>query len=119
MTSDQSRSAGPGESALPKPASAAATVAGTAISGHSGEVRWVKCPACAAFVYSKRLQRTLKVCPDCSYHFRLGAGERLAQLLDAGSFQDHSIGVESHDALGFSDSKPYLTRLAEARRAGS
>jgi acyl-CoA carboxylase subunit beta len=79
-------------------------------------VRWVKCPACAAFVYSKRLQRTLKVCPDCNYHFRLGAGERLAQLLDAGSFQDHSIGVESHDVLGFSDSKPYLTRLAEARR---
>ena len=116
MTSHQSLPAGPGESGLPNPASAPATVAGTAISGHRGEVRWVKCPACAAFVYSKRLQRTLKVCPDCGYHFRLGAAERLGQLLDAGSFQDHSIGVESHDVLGFNDSKPYLIRLAEARR---
>ena len=77
---------------------------------------WVKCPACDAFVYAKRLVRNLKVCPECNHHFRLPAQERLAQLLDPGSFDDLSGDIESVDVLGFTDSKPYPTRLEEARR---
>jgi acetyl-CoA carboxylase carboxyl transferase beta subunit/acetyl-CoA carboxylase carboxyl transferase alpha subunit len=77
---------------------------------------WVKCPACDAFVYAKRLVRNLKVCPECNHHFRLPAQERLTQLLDPGSFEDLSGDIESVDVLGFTDSKPYPTRLDEARR---
>ena len=77
---------------------------------------WVKCPACDAFVYAKRLVRNLKVCPECNHHFRLPAQERLAQLLDPGSFEDLSGDIESVDVLGFTDSKPYPKRLEEARR---
>jgi len=80
------------------------------------EVRWTKCPSCGAFIYHKRLERNLKVCPECNYHFRLTVRERLAQLLDAGSFTEMSGDLESVDALGFVDSKPYPTRLADARR---
>jgi acetyl-CoA carboxylase carboxyl transferase subunit beta len=76
---------------------------------------WVKCPACDAFVYAKRLVRNLKVCPECNHHFRLPAQERLAQLLDPGSFEDLSGDIESVDVLGFTDSKPYPKRLEEAR----
>ena len=77
---------------------------------------WVKCPACDAFVYAKRLVRNLKVCPECNHHFRLPAQERLTQLLDSGSFEDLSGDIESVDVLGFTDSKPYPKRLDEARR---
>ncbi len=79
-------------------------------------VQWVKCPSCDAFLYVRRLERNLKVCPECNHHFRLGVGERLAQLLDEGSLVDASGDVESVDALGFVDSKPYPARLEEARR---
>jgi len=77
---------------------------------------WVKCPACDAFVYAKRLIRNLKVCPECNHHFRLPARERMAQLLDPDSFEDLSGDIDSVDVLGFTDSKPYPTRLEEARR---
>ncbi|MGI8552737.1 MAG: acetyl-CoA carboxylase carboxyltransferase subunit alpha [Dehalococcoidia bacterium] len=86
-----------------------------ASSATAEESRWIKCPSCDAFVYHKRLERNLRVCPECNYHFRLPARERLAQLLDEGSFSDLSGEIESIDALDFTDSKPYAARLIEAR----
>src|SRR5688572_28955455 len=79
------------------------------------EAQWLKCPSCEAFVYRKRLDKNLKVCPECGYHFRISVDERLGQLLDAGSWEELSKGVESTDVLGFVDSKPYPERLAQAR----
>jgi acetyl-CoA carboxylase carboxyl transferase subunit beta len=80
------------------------------------DVRWTKCPSCDAFVYHKRLERNLKVCPECNHHFRLAVRERLDQLLDHGSFVELSADIEPVDPLGFADSKPYATRVAEAQR---
>jgi acetyl-CoA carboxylase carboxyl transferase subunit beta len=80
------------------------------------EAQWVKCPACDAFIYHKRLERSLRVCPECNHHFRLPARDRLAQLVDAGSFEELSADIESVDVLQFVDTKPYADRLAEARR---
>jgi acetyl-CoA carboxylase carboxyl transferase beta subunit len=86
----------------------------------SQDVQWTKCPSCDAFVYHKRLKRNLGVCPECNYHFRLPVRERLAQLLDEGSFVDLSTEIQPLDPLGFADSKPYPQRLEEAqRKAGS
>src|SRR3712207_5669888 len=77
---------------------------------------WRRCPACEAFVYHKRLRRNLGVCPECNHHFRLRTADRLDQLLDPGSFEDLSAGIDSIDALSFVDSKPYTERLAQAQR---
>ena len=79
-------------------------------------VKWTKCPSCGAFVYHKRLQRNLGVCPECNYHFRLPVRERLAILLDEGSFEELGADIEPVDALGFADTKPYVDRIAEAQR---
>jgi acetyl-CoA carboxylase carboxyl transferase alpha subunit/acetyl-CoA carboxylase carboxyl transferase beta subunit len=79
---------------------------------------WVRCPQCRFLTYGKRLARNLGVCPECGHHGRLSARERLAQLIDAGSFvdaADHDGGQE--DPLAFADRLPYRQRLAEARRA--
>src|SRR5207247_10151299 len=54
--------------------------------------------------------------PECNYHFRLPVQERLAQLLDEGSFNDLSNEISPVDPLGFADSKPYSARLEEAQR---
>ena len=80
------------------------------------DVQWTKCPSCDAFVYYKRLQRNLGVCPECNYHFRIPVQTRLEQLLDEGSFEDLSEGLEPLDVLGFADSKPYPQRIEEAQR---
>jgi len=80
------------------------------------QAQWTRCPSCEAFVYHKRLKRNLGVCPECNHHFRLPIRERLAQLLDEGSFDDLSQQIQPVDPLGFADSKPYAQRLEEAQR---
>jgi acetyl-CoA carboxylase carboxyl transferase subunit beta len=78
--------------------------------------RWAKCPRCAAFIYNKRLEKNLKVCPECTHHFRLSAAERVAFLLDPGSFQEKDASLTPGDPLGFTDSKPYTERIADNRQ---
>ena len=80
------------------------------------DAQWTKCPSCDAFVYYKRLQRNLGVCPECNYHFRIPVAQRLEQLLDEGSFEDLSGDLEPLDALAFADSKPYPQRIEEAQK---
>jgi acyl-CoA carboxylase subunit beta len=80
------------------------------------DVRWTKCPSCDAFIYHKRLERNLKVCPECNHHFRLSVRERIHQLLDEDSFTELSRDIEPVDPLGFADSKPYVVRVADAQK---
>ncbi|PCI30586.1 MAG: acetyl-CoA carboxylase carboxyl transferase subunit beta [SAR324 cluster bacterium] len=72
---------------------------------------WIKCPECGETLYGKDLERNLKVCPVCSYHFRLTAQERLDQLMDPGSFQELFNNLSPVDPLKFVDSKKYKDRL--------
>ncbi|MFC5826887.1 acetyl-CoA carboxylase carboxyltransferase subunit alpha [Nonomuraea insulae] len=91
-------------------------VAPTATRESSDDTQWVKCPSCDAFLYIKRLERNLRVCPECRYHFRLSVTDRLRQLLDDGVLDERGQDVASVDVLEFVDSKAYTTRLEEARR---
>ncbi|MPZ85025.1 MAG: acetyl-CoA carboxylase, carboxyltransferase subunit beta [Actinophytocola sp.] len=93
---------------------AAANAAGTATSAEP--VEWVSCRQCRSLVYGKRLSRSLRVCPDCGYHGRVSARQRLDQLLDPGTVTLLDLPVHSADPLEFTDSKPYPARLADARR---
>jgi acetyl-CoA carboxylase carboxyl transferase beta subunit len=56
-------------------------------------------------------------CPSCGHHFRLTSADRLEQLLDPGTFEEHDPGLLSQDPLGFVDQKPYPDRLAAAKLA--
>ena len=78
--------------------------------------RWIKCVQCGAFIYHKRFKKNLHVCPECTYHFRLSARERIRFLLDPGAFQERDAQLTPGDPLGFVDSKPYPERIAEYRR---
>ncbi|GAA2146539.1 hypothetical protein GCM10009760_36440 [Kitasatospora kazusensis] len=81
----------------------------------AGTAEWVRCEHCAALVYGKRFLRTLRVCPDCGWHARLTAGQRLRQLLDHKSARPIGHIEPMHDPLGFTDSRPYTDRLTDAR----
>jgi acetyl-CoA carboxylase carboxyl transferase subunit beta len=76
---------------------------------------WVKCDSCKEIVYRAEVDRAGRVCPKCRYPFRIGARERLASLVDAGSFDEHDAGLVSQDPLGFKDTKRYRDRLKAAR----
>ena len=78
---------------------------------------WTRCPGCGEMLYNKQLEKNLRVCAKCGHHFRLRVDARLAQLLDADSFEERDAGLESVDPLGFVDQKPYPDRLAAARAA--
>ncbi|TKA06640.1 acetyl-CoA carboxylase, carboxyltransferase subunit beta [Actinacidiphila oryziradicis] len=78
---------------------------------------WVRCEGCSVLIYGKRFRRTLNVCPECGWHARLTAQERLEQLLDPGSTSPVDHVEPLHDPLGFTDTRPYADRLADARAA--
>jgi acetyl-CoA carboxylase carboxyl transferase subunit beta len=78
-------------------------------------VSWFPCPACGDLVYAKRWQRNAGVCPECGAHGRLHARDRIAQLVDAGSFRELVVDLVTGDPLNFVDSRPYPDRLVAAR----
>jgi len=78
---------------------------------------WIKCPACDAVLYRAELERNLSVCPKCSHHMRMGARERLARFLDAGSGKEIGATIAPEDPLKFRDNKRYRERLAQAQKA--
>ena len=76
---------------------------------------WTKCPSCDAQVFSKQLERSLRLCPSCGHHFRMSVGERIDLLIDPGTFEERDAGLEAVDRLGFHDNKPYVDRLEASR----
>jgi len=76
---------------------------------------WLKCEACRATVWRKDFEANLSVCPKCQHHYRVGAVRRLELLLD-GRWTERDAGLVSTDPLEFVDTKPYKTRLKEARK---
>ena len=77
---------------------------------------WTKCQNCQEIIYFKEIERNLKVCPKCDYHFRISASERIGLILDEGSFQEMDAGLVSVDFLDFKDSQEYSERLAKAMK---
>jgi acetyl-CoA carboxylase carboxyl transferase subunit beta len=71
---------------------------------------WVKCPGCSQVIYNKDLTANLSVCPKCAHHFRINATDRLRMLFD-GEWTEFDKELTSIDPLGFTDTKPYKTRL--------
>jgi len=72
---------------------------------------------CGATLYRKDLRANLNVCPQCGYHFRLSAKERLKMLFDEGDYEELFTDIAPADPLGFVDSVPYPERLKKAQRA--
>ena len=62
---------------------------------------WLKCPACAAMLQRKNLDENLGVCPDCDFHFKVTASDRVKHLLDEGSFQVLAEGLDPGNPLEF------------------
>ncbi|MDH7571609.1 MAG: acetyl-CoA carboxylase, carboxyltransferase subunit beta [Armatimonadota bacterium] len=88
------------------------------IEGSAGQTRgipagmWTPCPKCGEGLLVKELEKNLKVCRKCGYHFRLSAQERIDMLTDRGSFQEIAAELASTDPLGFPE---YPEKLAKGQ----
>jgi acetyl-CoA carboxylase carboxyl transferase subunit beta len=70
-------------------------------------------------VYRRHLETNLHVCPECNFHNRISATERVSQLADPGSFVEMFAGLRPTDPLHFKDLKGYKDRLlAEQIKTG-
>lgn len=73
-----------------------------------------KCKGCGEIILAFELEKQMKTCPRCGYHFSLGARERIALTLDEGTFVELFEGITSLDPLTFPD---YPEKLQKARQA--
>ncbi|NJD57588.1 MAG: acetyl-CoA carboxylase carboxyltransferase subunit beta [Nitrospirae bacterium] len=80
------------------------------------EGMWVKCDSCKEIIYKKEIDKNLRICPKCNYHFRISARERIQLIVDEDSFTEIDTGLSSTDPLGFRDKVSYRERLEENRK---
>jgi acetyl-CoA carboxylase carboxyl transferase subunit beta len=78
---------------------------------------WTKCDECGEIIYNKTLEEDSKVCPKCDHHFTLSAPERVAQLIDEGTFKEMDKDLCSADPLHFKGPKSYVAKLKEDQTA--
>lgn len=77
---------------------------------------WTKCPSCQHVMFTKILRENLSVCSKCTFHFILGAPERIETLLDPKSFKERETGLESLDPLQFKGTRPYAEKLKQDQK---
>ncbi len=73
---------------------------------------WLKCENCEALLYKKEIERNLRVCPNCGFHYKVSARERVEQLADPGSFREFATDLTSGNPIGFPN---YPEKLAAAK----
>lgn len=78
---------------------------------------WIRCDGCREIVYSKELEKNLRICPKCGHHFRIDAPLRIALLLDSDRPQELFARVAPADPLEFVDTKRYADRLRAYQQA--
>lgn len=77
---------------------------------------WSKCESCGEITYTDELVDNLRVCPVCGHHAPMPTLERIASVVDEGTWELLDEELRSGDPLGFVDSKPYAERLVRAKR---
>ena len=74
---------------------------------------WLKCPSCDDTIYRKELEARDHACPACGFHFTVPGPERVAMVLDEGTWEEQFADLESLDRLEFTDSVPYSEKIAK------
>lgn len=76
---------------------------------------WTLCYNCSSQLPKKDLENNLMVCPNCDYHFRIGARKRIELIADKDSFEEMFANIKPCDPLEFIDTQSYKARQESAR----
>ena len=60
-----------------------------------------KCPRCQHMITVEHYNELLKVCPDCNYHGRMTARERIAITVDKESFVEFDKDMKSCNPINY------------------
>ncbi|AQX53510.1 acetyl-CoA carboxylase, carboxyltransferase subunit beta [Priestia flexa] len=71
-----------------------------------------KCKKCKKIMYTKELNKNLKVCLNCGHHHQMTAKERISSLIDEGTFIEYDRTMRSQNPLEFPD---YVEKLEKDR----
>lgn len=80
------------------------------------DTNWKKCSRCNEIIYNEDLKDNLNICPKCGNYFRLTAFERIELLIDAGTFVEEDITLNSEDYLEFPGYSEKLENSREKSR---
>ncbi len=73
-----------------------------------------KCPRCLNVIMTDELEKNLKVCPECGYHSRLTAEERINLIIDKESFKEFDTDMLSANPIDFPDYEAKQQKLRDA-----
>jgi len=76
---------------------------------------WTLCYNCSSQLPKKDLENNLMVCPNCDYHFRIGAKERIKLIADENTFTEMFSNIKPCDPLEFVDTQSYKLRQKSAQ----
>jgi acetyl-CoA carboxylase carboxyl transferase subunit beta len=80
---------------------------------------WEQCPGCQGTIFVKTAEANFNTCPECDYHWYVSARDRIAHMLDDGTFEEWDPDLTALDPLEFNDKKSYADRIvAEQKRTG-
>ncbi len=82
----------------------------------SSEERLARCFACDADFAGSRSYEQHRVCHACGHHYHLDARERVASILDTGTFREIDRSVTALDPIQFREPQSYRHRVLEAQR---
>ena len=82
--------------------------------GDEDEKPSFKCPRCQSPVPMDKYEELHRVCPNCNYHGRLAASERIAITVDRGSFTELNSDLISGDPIDFPE---YTEKQKELRKS--
>ncbi|MFW5750561.1 MAG: acetyl-CoA carboxylase, carboxyltransferase subunit beta [Planctomycetota bacterium] len=74
---------------------------------------WIKCPSCEETVFKRLVEEQQETCPNCGHHFPMPAPRRVESLIDPDTWEELDAEIESADPLGFTDRKPYPSRIEQ------
>ncbi|MBQ2823676.1 MAG: acetyl-CoA carboxylase carboxyltransferase subunit beta [Oscillospiraceae bacterium] len=72
-----------------------------------------KCPRCLNVIMTDELVKNLKVCPECGYHSRITAEERITLTADKGSFIEFDKDMVSKNPIDFPEYESKQEALRE------
>lgn len=74
------------------------------------------CPSCNRTIDGSQLAANLFVCPNCGYHYRISALERVRTLLDGGEISEFGSQIQPVNAIDFPE---YTEKLQLAQEKAS
>ncbi len=75
-----------------------------------------KCGGCGQIIFNKQLKENMSICPKCDYHFTLGAKDRVALLVDDGTFKEFDAKMSPVDIIGFKGPKTYVQKIQQDQK---